>query len=100
MTTNTWHARAKRVNLNIKTLAALTGADEWTITRYFRGDEDRIPRYVQTIVVAWESLTGLQQAALLDAVNALPPPRKIKRADTLNLKGGKKAGAHDQSADG
>lgn len=79
-----WRDRAKKCGLNFRKIAALTGASEFTVSRHMSNEDPaRVPRYIETIVIAWETMTGQQHGIVMDAVEALPAPRKIKRANNL-----------------
>lgn len=61
-----WQARAKLAGLSQKTLARLLGVAENTVSLQLRGKwATGTPRYVKTVILAWERLTPAARAELL-----------------------------------
>lgn len=62
-----WQKRAKRAGLSQKDLARLLGVHENTVSNQLRGKwESGTPRYVKTLIRAWEMLPQPQREALMD----------------------------------
>ncbi len=62
-----WQKRAKRAGLSQKDLARLLGVAENTVSLQLRGKwQSGTPRYVKTLIRAWEMLPQAQREALMD----------------------------------
>ncbi len=62
-----WAKRAKRAGLSQKDLARLLGVAENTVSLQLRGKwQSGTPRYVKTLIRAWEMLPQAQREALMD----------------------------------
>lgn len=66
-----WQKRAKLAGLNQKTLARLLGVAENTVSMQLRGkwQSGQTPRYVKTVIMAWERLSPEARAALLQSAD-------------------------------
>lgn len=64
-----WQRRAKLAGLSQKTLAKLLGVAENTVSMQLRGkwQNGQTPRYVKTVILAWERLSPEARAFLLEA---------------------------------
>jgi hypothetical protein len=60
-----WQIRARTAGLSQKTLAALLGHAEMTISRQLRGQWENgvVPLHVRSAIVAWELMTPEQRSA-------------------------------------
>lgn len=62
-----WQKRAKRAGLSQKELARLLGVAENTVSLQLRGRwQSGTPRYVKTLIRAWEMLPQSAREALMD----------------------------------
>ncbi|WP_449411129.1 helix-turn-helix domain-containing protein [Methylobacterium komagatae] len=65
-----WQKRAKRAGLSQKELARLLGVAENTVSLQLRGRwQSGTPRYVKTLIRAWEMLSQAQREALMDGAD-------------------------------
>lgn len=71
-----WQVRAKAAGLSQKTLAALLGHAEITISRQLRGqwNDGVVPVHVQSAIIAWELMTDAQRVAWVTAITQVPSP--------------------------
>lgn len=64
-----WQKRAKKAGLSQKGLARLLGVAENTVSLQLRGRwQSGTPRYVKTLIRAWELLPQAQRDVLMDGV--------------------------------
>lgn len=65
-----WQKRAKRAGLSQKELARLLGVAENTVSLQLRGKwQSGTPRYVKTLIRAWELLPQAQRETLMDGAD-------------------------------
>ena len=66
-----WQVRARNAGLSQKMLALLLGVAELTVSKQLRGIwASGTPRYVKTMIRAWEMMTPEQRHALIEAAEA------------------------------
>jgi hypothetical protein len=56
---NAWQLRMKAAGLSARSLAALTGKHETTLSRQFGAD--KVERYTIAVIVAWELMSEAQR---------------------------------------
>lgn len=79
-----WQTRTRFSGLTQHLIAQIAGRSGFQISQQMTGKvQGGVPRYVQSIILAWEVMSVGQRQAWLDAIEALPAAPKVERPNNL-----------------